>query len=198
MNKLDRTNFIISSGGFIIPANNYFKPFDPKGPDIDSIFNRTMASSINPEILRFYQDKNVYSSDLINKAFQSYFADDSFDNYINLINIMLDIFKEIDFLTFFKLQAANSNLSPISFKFCLDVVSEKFITNYMDYAIVPFNIRFIINNGVTEAKALENIRKIEKSCLYNQINNWETYLSRLANDRDAMITFIKYIFADYY
>lgn len=190
------SDFIIASSGFILPHNNYFKPFDPKDELGDAIFNRSIGSSVNPEILKFYQDKNVYRSETINKAYNDYIASQSFEDYINLINIAIDIFKEIDFSAFFKLQATNINLSPMSFKFCLDVVSGKFNSNYNDYAIIPFNIRFIINNGLTNDKSLCNIKELEKQSFF--INNWETFLSDLADNKDRFLVFFRYIFADYY
>jgi hypothetical protein len=190
------TDYIIASSGFILPANNYFKPFEPKDTITDAIFNRSIVTSLNPQVLKFYQDKNVFRSETINSALNDYLSTKSFEDYINLINIATDIFKEIDFSSFFKLQATNVNLSPISFKFCLDVVSGKFISNYNEYSIIPFNIRFVINNGLTNDKVLDNIRQLEKSSYY--ISNWETFLSELSNNKDALLTFIKYILADYY
>ena len=190
------TDYIIASSGFILPANNYFKPFEPKDTITDAIFNRSIVTSLNPQVLKFYQDKNVFRSETINSALNDYLSTKSFEDYINLINIATDIFKEIDFSSFFKLQATNVNLSPISFKFCLDVVSGKFVSNYNEYSIIPFNIRFVINNGLTNDKVLDNIRQLEKSSYY--ISNWETFLSELSNNKDALLTFIKYILADYY
>ena len=108
-----------------------------------------------------------------------------------------EIFKEIDFSSFFKLQAPNTSLSNISHKFCLDCINGKFFTNYRDYAIVPFNIRFVNNNALTTDKVKENIREFEKQTYY--VNNWETFITELAGvNRDTFITFFKYIFADYY
>jgi len=190
------SDYIVASSGFILPHNNYFKPFQPKDTVTDAIFNRSIVTNLNPQILKFYQDENVYRSETINKAYNDYLSSKSFEDYINLINIATDIFKEIDFLAFFKLQCTNINLSQISFKFCLDVVSGKFPSTYNVYSVVPFNIRFTINNGLTNDKATANIRELEKASPY--VNNWETFLSELSDNRDAMLIFIKYILADYY
>ena len=88
-------------------------------------------------------------------------------------------------------------MSNISRKFCLDCINGKFFTNYRDYAIVPFNIRFVHNNALTTDKVIENLREFEKQTYY--VNNWETFLTELSEtNRDTFITFFKYIFADYY
>lgn len=189
--------FIVAASGFMIPANNYFKPFQPEDTISDSIFNRSIVASNDATLVEFYKNKNVYRSDTINKLLDSYHDCPTFENYIALVNVAIEIFKEIDFSAFFKLQATNTTLSNISRKFCLDCINGKFFTNYRDYAIVPFNIRFVHNNGLTTDKVVENLREFEKQTYY--VNNWETFLTELSeNSRDAFITFFKYIFADYY
>ena len=189
--------FIVAASGFMIPMNSYFKPFEPEDTAFDTIFNRSIASTINTQLIEFYKNKNVYRSDTINKLLDQYQDQPTFENYMNLLNIAIDIFKEIDFSAFFKLQATNTNLSNMSRKFCLDCMSGKFFQNYRDYLIVPFNIRFVSNNAMTTDKVKENIHEFEKQSYY--VNNWETFLTELSeNNRDAFVTFFKYIFADYY
>ncbi len=190
-------NFIIAASGFMIPENSLFKPFTPEETISDSIFNRSIVASNDSTIIEFYKNKNVYRSDTINKLLDAYHNKPDFENYIALINVAIEIFKEIDFSSFFKLQATNTSLSNISHKFCLDCINGKFFSNYRDYAIVPFNIRFVNNNALTTDKVKENIREFEKQTYY--VNNWETFITELAGvNRDTFITFFKYIFADYY
>ncbi len=189
--------FIVAASGFMIPMNSYFTPFEPEDTVFDTIFNRSIVAKNDSKLIEFYKNKNVYRSDTINKLLDVYQDQPTFENYMNLMNIAIDIFKEIDFSSFFKLQATNTNLSNISRKFCLDCMAGKFFANYRDYAIVPFNIRFVSNNALTTDKVKENINEFEKQSFY--VNNWETFLSELSeNNRDTFITFFKYIFADYY
>lgn len=189
--------FIVAASGFMIPANNYFKPFQPEDTVSDAIFNRSIVASNDALLVEFYKNKNVYRSETINKLLNNYFESTTFENYIALVNIAIEIFKDIDFSSFFKLQATNTTLSNMSRKFCLDCINGKFFTNYRDYAIVPFNIRFVHNNGLTTDKVVENLREFEKQTYY--VNNWETFLTELSEiNRDTFITFFKYIFADYY
>ncbi len=189
--------FIVAASGFMIPANNYFKPFQPEDTVSDAIFNRSIVASNDALLVEFYKNKNVYRSETINKLLNNYFESATFENYIALVNIAIEIFKDIDFSSFFKLQATNTTLSNMSRKFCLDCINGKFFTNYRDYAIVPFNIRFVHNNALTTDKVVENLREFEKQTYY--VNNWETFLTELSEtNRDTFITFFKYIFADYY
>lgn len=189
--------YIIAASGFMIPMNIYFKPFEFEDVTFDGILSRSVTSTINAQLIEFYKNKNVYRSDTINKLLKQYQNEPNFENYMNLLNIAIDIFKEIDFSSFFKLQATNTNLSNISYKFCIDCLSYKFFTNYRDYFIIPFNIRFVNNNAMTIDKVKKNIYEFEKQSY--DVNNWETFLTQLSDtNRDAFITFFKYIFADYY
>jgi len=154
-------NFIVATSGFILPENNYFTPFDMDETVSDIIFNSHIVTA-NTNIRDFYANKDVYRSESITNAIDVYLTKKDFDSYVNLLNITLEILKEIDFMSFFKLQASNKHLSPISFNFCLDVVNGNFLINYNNYNIIPFNVRFMLNN------------------------------------KDAFLTFFKYIFADYY
>lgn len=189
--------FIVAASGFMIPQNPYFIAFEPDDTNLDSIFSRSIVAKNDSKMIEFYKNKKVYRSDTINKLLDTYQNNQSFENYMSLVNVAIDIFKEIDFSSFFKLQATNTNLSNMSHKFCLDCMSGKFFTNYRDYAIVPFNIRFVNNNALTTDKVKENIHEFEKQSFY--VNNWETFLTELSEvNRDTFITFFKYIFADYY
>lgn len=194
---MTENQFIVAASGFMLPMNTYFKPFEPEDTKFDSIFSRSIVATNDTKIMEFYKNKNVYRSDTVNKLLNDYQDQPTFENYMNLINVTTDIFKDIDFSSFFKLQATNTNLSNISRKFCLDCMSGKYFQNYRDYAIVPYNIRFVSNNALTVDKVKENIHEFEKQSFY--VNNWETFLSELSeNNKDTFITFFKYIFADYY
>ena len=188
--------FIVASSGFIIPANHYFKPFTEEDTVSDHIFNRSIVAANNAKVTEFYKDKNVYRSETINMIINDYLNDQSFDNFMKMLNVAIEIFKEIDFSAFFKLQATNTNLSSISYKFCLDIISGRYHNTYLDYSITPFNLRFTLNNGLTADKVAENIREFEKQSFY--INNWETFLTELSRNKNAFVTFFKYVFADYY
>lgn len=190
---------IVATSGFILPENSYFEPFEVKDDVIESIFNRSVVSVVNKDLLQFYSDRNVYKSDLINKSVLEYMSKKDFDSFINLVNICVDILKPIGFLEFFKLQAGNKYLSNLSFKFCLDCVDMSILYRYNDYSVVPFNIRFTMADILTEQESVTRLKQIDDR--YNRsvkVFGWEEFFAHLTTNKDAFFTFFKYVFADYY
>lgn len=189
-------DYIVASSGFIIPKNHYYQQFDPKESPADAFFNRNTIMTNNTKIIEFYKDHNVYRSEVISKALNDYINYNSFDNYIRLIDITTDVFKDITFMEFFKTQATNSYLSNLSYKFCLDVLGGKFTNNHKDYSIAPFNIRFITDKCLTSVDVNRRITEFEKASVFN--NSWSNFLTELAENKQAFVTFFKYLFADCY
>ncbi len=191
-------DIIISTSGFLLKKNQYFTDFTEDDATSDLIFNRDIITSTNKEIIDYYIHNDVYRSRSANIAYKDYNSESTFEHYIALVDIVTDIVKDMDYITFFKLQAANTHLSNMAFQFCLDVTSRKFLTNYRDYAILPFSLRFTIDNGLTTTKTLDNIKSLEKNFSNNLQNTWDDLLIELINNKPAMLTFYKFIFADFY
>lgn len=196
--NFNSADFIYGSSGFILPSNSYYEKFDPlKDNYIESIFNRTTEVSNKAQMLEFYGDNQVYRSETINQAIDKYMADNSSENYLALYNIALDIFKLVDAATFFKLQAGNKHLSTMSNMFCSDIITRDFDRTYSNYAVLPFNLRWSPNNGITKSDATDKMEKVSRYTSNNYIN-WSNILPEYADNRTTFITFFRYIFADFY
>lgn len=197
-NIVNNQEFILATSGFILPKNTYFEVFKNNDSLTDEIFNRSLVVSTSSSLINYFKENLVYKSNTVNECYNRYLTTKEFNDYITLIDIVVDILKDIDINVFFQLQATNKHLSSIAFNFCLDVTSGKFYTNYSDYNIIPFNIRFSINNNLTTQDTITNLKKIENNFKSSNIYNWELLLSKLAADRDAFLVFYKFMFADYY
>lgn len=194
----NNNDLIIATSGFLLKKNQYFTDFTEDDVTSDLIFNRDIVTSTNKETIDYYIRNDVYRSRAANIAYRDYNSEPTFEHYIALVDIVTDIVKEMDYITFFKLQAANTHLSNIAFQFCLDVTSRKFLTNFRDYSILPFSLRFTIDNGLTTTKSLDNMRLLEKNFSNTMYNSWDNLLLDLIDNKQAMLTFYKFIFADFY
>lgn len=116
-----KSEMIVATSGFILPANNYFYEFEPDS-DIDDILNRSIVVN-NSTVHEFYKKQDVYKSESISKVYKDYITNKSFDNYIKLLDISMDILKDINCELFFKMQLTNRYLSPISLNFCKDLLT---------------------------------------------------------------------------
>lgn len=191
-------DLIIATSGFFLTRNSYFTNFTEDDITADLIYNRDIVTSTSKETMDYYVRNEVYRSRTASLAYGKYLSEPVFDNYIALIDITLDILKDMEYLTFFKLQAANNHLSPLAYKFCLDVVSGKFKDTYRDYNILPFSLRFTIDNGMSTTLSLRRIKEVETAATQASHGSWSTLMSSLIEDREAMVTFYKFIFADFY
>lgn len=198
------TKMITITSGFMIPANEYYAPILDNTNFLSDYLSRSNSSN-NNAIVDYFKSKNIYSSTVVNDAFFKYNNDSSFENYMTLINIVFNILKSIDVFSFFKLQAVNPNLSNISMKFCLDLLKHMEINNtsgngfnYNDYAVIPYNIRFNMENSFNPTN--ERDIKLITDCFKNKVLpiNWENFISVLCKDKNVFITFYKYIFSDVY
>ena len=189
-------DYILLTTGFLVPQNSYFNLLRKEDNYIKELFNRSQGKIINNEILNFFKENEVYTSSTINNVYKNYIENKNFDNFISLVNIATDIFKNISFIEFIKVQMTNKHISPISISFCLDLVENKFIEKHTSYYMIPANIKFSLNNGLTKDKILENIKKAEKGDIFGYIENWENILSNLMINKEAFETFFKYIFVD--
>ena len=187
--------YIIGTSGFILPANNHFKPFTLEDELLDRIFSKSIIKHIDNNLVNFYNNEEVYRSDLVVTLLEELSNKNDFDSYIKLVDVSIDIFKDIDFIEFFKLQATNKFLSDISFNFCMDVVTGKYFTNYRDYYILPFNTRYNFKSTLTENDVLVRLDRIKREAV---VFSWVNFLASLSRDKSMFITFYRFLLADYY
>ena len=193
--------YILTASGFILGDNKHYEVLTSDQVFDTSLFTRTAFTHTNSNLLEEVKSNRLYHSVVANTAYAKYAATGSFDDYMTLVDIAADILSACDYSAFFAIQAGNRNMSPISFKFCVDVYSRKFFSTYHTYATVPGNIRLTSDNGLTNSQVSENIstlRHIKTENTSNWASNWAMMISALANDKSAFSVFFKYLFVDAY
>lgn len=193
--------YILATSGFLFKKNSYFTDFTEADSMYNNILNRNLVSSSYKEIVDYYINNEVYRSNAVNLAYTKYITDPIFENYMALVDITIDILKDIDFVTFYKLQASNKHLSPMAFNICKDLYDGVFIEKYKDYNILPFNLRFMVDNGLTASVILSRLNGLNADMSSNGVTSnrhWEHILQHIVPNKSAMLTLYKFIFADYY
>lgn len=194
---MNTTSYVLTTSGFILPHTPHHNPLSPDLVEDNSIFNKKVTITTNSDIAEFVKSKLIYHSETANLAYRAYEADKSFNNYINLVNIAIDVLSKVNYDMFFEIQANNRNMSPVSFMFCLDFYSGCFVNKYLQYATVPFSVRFSSANNLTESTIAKNISLL-KTNRNTYRNTWDSKIAELADNKDAFLTFFKYIFVDTY
>lgn len=191
------TKPILTTSGFILPDSEYFKVLTKDEISDTSIFNRTVLVTTNTAVASLVDSNQIYHSPEANEAFLKFEDSGNFEDFMRMVDIAANVLKGVDYNRFFELQANSRHLSHYSFKMCVDLLNGEFFKTYHQYNIIPANIRFCADNGLSASQFASNVKTLHKSKTYST-NTWEQLLSGLANEKSVFTTFFKYIFVDSY
>ena len=86
---------ILTTSGFILPDNQYFKILTKEDISDISIFNRTALLTTNSAMSTMAETNQIYYSPIASKAYLDYMSDNSFENYLRMVDITSEIFSNI-------------------------------------------------------------------------------------------------------
>lgn len=190
--------YLLTSSGFILSDNKHYEVLTYDQASDASLFARTSFANTNSSLLEEVKSNQIYHSVAANNAYAKYATTGSFEDYMDLVDLATDILTAGDYLSFFAIQAGNKNMSPISFRMCVELYNFTFLKTYPKYITVPANIRLTSDNGLTSSQIAANIREFKKNNMSEYTSNWVLLLSELADNRGAFSTFFKYVFVDAY
>ena len=192
--------FITISSGFIIPKNNYYNQHNREDDLFDEILERGLYESKLKQYNDFLYKNGIYVSNIITQKYKAYNENAKFDTYIDLLDISIEILKEIALKDFVYAQVNNKFLTDISFSFCMDLLTGDFTNRKNDYLIVPFNLRLNMYNELTKIDIDERRKKLDRFYARNYTGNrsWEELLSSLFTNKELFSIFFRYLFVDFY
>lgn len=190
--------FILITSGFYIPYNSYYKSYSDDSSVINKLLGQRIYTNRDNKIIEFFKNNGVYSSSTINKLYSNYLSDKSFDSYVTLLDVTIDVVKDVDIKTFFMLQANNKYLSATGLVFCIDLITGEFLRNYNRYDILPATVRFTLDNGYTKETILKNQKEIEEKLKQHGVTSWKKFLTDLFVNKEAFSVFFKFLLVDYY
>lgn len=198
---------IITSTGFCIPKNQYFTPFTQDNVISDEIFNRSLVISSDYTLAKYFRDNDIYTSTTVNKVYSDYRSNPTYDNFMLMVDLTSEIFKDCNFLDFISWQISNPHASASSLMFCTDLVMGK-LGGLSIYGNIPYSSRFCVNEGLTTEKVRTGMDKMVKrksDLLRNNnfhadegVTTWVELFSRLIINRNDFMSFYKYVLCDYY
>lgn len=191
------SNYILITSGFIIPENKYFSVLPEEKVLSTSIFNSKVMTAKDSNIEELVKTNQLYYSAEASEAYLHYTGTKSFEDYMRMVDISIEVFGKIDLAHFFSIQANNTNISPLSFRFCLELVSGDLLVNYLLYNSAINSARFSSNPAITNERINTNTRAL-KEASSSSYNTWEKLITHLTKNPDAFVTFYKYILTDSY
>lgn len=135
---------------------------------------------------------NLPSLKVATQAYTEYTNNNSFENFMPMVDIFAKVLKGLSIKDFVKLQVTNSSLSSTGFSLCLDMLDiSKLKKNYTSYLCVP---------TLSTSSEEVDIRELNKrSALYEREvkeSNFPPavyFLNNLLSERDLFLTVFKFI-----
>lgn len=188
------SGMIYTTSGLLIEKNDQYAVYEKNATPLEQIFSRSTIASSELAVLDFYKTNEIYTSLQANRLYMSYIGNPTYDGYMEMVAFATDIFKMTTCRSFFENQAASLHISPMTLMLCRDVIHGN-LGNYLQYAGIPPNARFMINNGLTTSKANENLKKLFKD---DRSLSWVSVLAPVVENQGAFVTMFKHFFVDYY
>jgi Glu-tRNA(Gln) amidotransferase subunit E-like FAD-binding protein len=191
-------SFILTTSGFILPSTHYYNAVDPNTFSNTSIFNRSTDISSNETISEFAKTNTLHHSKTADEAVKQVENDESFVKFITLVDIATEVLSEVNFYSFFEIQANNRNMSPVNFHVCLELLSGNFKQNYLQYYALPGSVRFNTETNVPNTQVADNLNKLKNAKSMAALLTWDKFIADLARDRNVFAAFFKHVFVDAY
>lgn len=192
---MKKHDLILTTSGLLLPSNQHFSLIDFNKLTENSILNRNRnkITELDSELVSRIKTLPIYSSEAANKAFNSFKADKSFDNFIVLTEIASDSLNPISVKDFFLIQAENKYISPLTFMMLLEVANGNFEANHHRYATYSNSVRIIRHTAITSEEVKDNLIAMKRAIDFLP-TTWNKFIPMLAKDKEAFASFFYCIF----
>lgn len=189
-------NLILISSGFIIPSNRLFSVVVKDSTYRDSVLGKRNGVGRDIVLANLIKDGMLSSSASCNDRYTNHIHNPSYDTFMTLVDTLAEIFGGISLQEFAKLQARNAYLSPLGFKFCLDLLGDKLITSYKEYLVAPSFFRITNPEDISPEEVNRRLNEIERVTKYNKNMSFLDILSVMMNDKGSIQAMFQYVLTD--
>lgn len=164
---------VIYSTGFVIPYSEML---------------RKLTLSKGENVVGGLERVEVYTSSVYNKALSDYMADPTPELYVNLIDLVVETFREVSFAEFITMQVKNPYISPTSWRFLVSIIEGRFLECYNQFAVVPSNLKIVVNKHTydTDKRRNEVAEKV-KGIRFSRV------LADISANPKAFLAFYQYL-----
>jgi len=187
---------ILVSSGFIIPSNRLFSVITKDSTYRDSLLNKRNGTGKDITLNDLIKSNSLSSSGACNELYSAYIHDSSTENYLNLVDAITEVFKGVSLKDFLLLQARNTYLSPVGFRLCIDLVSDKLYKTYREYLVAPSFFRVMKPSDNANEEINKRVIQVERLLAGNDHINFTNVLANLMADKGGLVAFFQYVLTD--
>lgn len=194
---MDNIKFVKTNTGFILGFSDMLDVIKPINNNFINNFILSSKSSILQNVNKFYEENEIYTSNLLLKALNDYTYNKTFNNFIELLIYTYQLFNKINFIPWCHIQSTSptmSNISKLGFYNLLDAAfHDKPI--YRSYIYAPLTTRVIFNiNNKSQEEINKDLYELKKH-LNGVYKEWDDFLILLVK-KNLLIDFIHLVFID--
>lgn len=186
---------VLLTSGFIIPENKWFTTISDDATYRERLLGDGNGLDLVPKLHALITKGDISSSVTANEAYLNYTNDPSFENYMAMVDIFTDVFKDYNFVKFCKDQVVNSYLSPMGFSLILDILTGWKSINYSLYEAVPGFFTMAMNSDPKELTTRET--RLNKVLDSSTLLSTSGYLTNLIQDKKVFASVFKFILVDF-
>lgn len=187
---------ILVSSGFIIPSNRLFSVVTKDTTYRNSILSKKNGTGKDVILDELIKTGTLNSSATCNDLYTAYVHDSSADNLLNLVDAIAEVFKGLSLKDFMMTQAKNTYLSPLGFKLCMDLATDKLHKTYREYLVSPSFFRVAKPSEISSDEISARISSVEKLFTSDYRLNFVTVIAGMMADKGPLAAFFQYVLTD--
>lgn len=184
---------ILTASGFLMPESNLFELYDDKSSQFEDFVGRDNQYALKT-LTKYYSDNKISVSMQADSLYQRYKNENSYTNFIAMVDFMADVFSRVDCAVFMEWQAYNRHISPVTLMLCRDLVIGNF-DHFHKYDNITAMSRFVMNEAITKDEGARRHKAIV-SGLRNCDISWLKVLEPLMGNKANFVTVFKYFFVN--
>lgn len=187
---------ILVGSGFIIPSNRLFTVVTKDSSYRDSVLGKRNGTGKDSTLNELIKAGGLSSSAVCNELYTNYVHDSSTENFLKLVDAITEVFKGVSLEEFLKLQARNTYLSPVGFKLCLDLATDKLYKTYREYLVASSFFRVTPPAEGSTEETNNRINQIDRLIKSKSIPTFTKALSTMMVDKGSLVAFFQYVLTD--
>ena len=182
---------ILTTTGFLLPENESYKVFEEQSSQFDNFIGRNNDYSVK-QLTRYFIENKISVSEQADALYARYQSEQSYDNFIAMVDFMAEILGRVECLTFMEWQAYNRHIPAMSLMLCRDLITlnHNFANKYDNLTRLS---RFVTNVTITKEEGLRRFKAMTDGVELSSVS-WIRTLEPLMGNKGNFLSVFRYIF----
>lgn len=185
------TKKILTTTGFLLPDNESYKVFEEQSSQLDNFIGRNNDYAIK-SLSNYFIENKISVSEQADVLYSRYQSDQSYNNFIAMVDFMADVLGRVDCATFMEWQAYNRHMPAMSLMLCRDLITRNH-SNSNKYNNLTRLSRFVMNVTITKDEGLKRFKTMTEGVDIKSIS-WVYALEPLMANKGNFLSVFRYLF----